>query len=534
MSTLSVSQVQNTASPVSNIVLNANGSSTLALYRTTGVAPTPVQIGTLWYDVSGAGLVIWDGAAWVGVGGGSGTVTGVTASLPLVSSGGATPNLTLNLGLGTAVNGSNIAVSIPVASTAPAAGTGAAQALNGSLYWDDGVGSLFIRYNNGGTPTWVQASGSSNVITTNATYYVATTGNDTTGNGSLATPWATPHKAMEYLSAFVIKQGVAVTVSVADGSYTFTTPLNLNHPNGSQIFINGGTTTGTRPTTTLTGGNAVGNTGATLAANDLLLNAYYNTKWQFNGVNGLVSNTGGGVTVNTVLIRGNASVNGSGVLASGSGGSITLGNTVAVNNFGNVGIAADFGGSVLGISVTVTNSGFVGYQTGTGGSISCNTSYSSNNGSHGVATDGGGSISFLNSRSINNGGSGVQTGYGGSINATGIVATNNASNGVVTSYGGEIFAGGATASNNGSNGIQTNFGGSIAAAGSTASNNGSTGISTNFGGSIDANNSTALGNSFANVASFNAGIVNFIGGSAAGSLSPAGNTQGNGMGYIAV
>ena len=588
MSTLSVSQVQNTASPVSNIVLNANGSSTLALYRTTGVAPTPVQIGTLWYDVSGAGLVIWDGSAWVGVGGGSGTVTGVTASLPLVSSGGATPNLTLNLGLGTAVNGSNIAVSIPVASTAPAAGTGAAQALNGSLYWDDGVGSLFIRYNNGGTPTWVQASGSSNVITTNATYYVATTGNDTTGNGSAATPWATPHKAMEYLSAFVIKQGVTVTVSVANGTYTFTTPLNLNHPNGSQIFINGGTTTGSRPTTTLTGGNAVGNTGATLAANDALLNAYYNTKWQFNGCHGLVCQTGGGVTVNTVLIRGNAVSPWVGVLTGNiagsvgyaSAGTINLGSTVAVNNFGYCGVLVNQGGSILASDVTVTNSGNTNLGVVDGGSVLANNAISANSGGNGIGvvyggsiivsgatarynsgngiiTSFGGSINAASATASNNGGNGIITENGGSINATSATASNNAGNGIVTSAGGSVLAASATASSNVGNGIYTSFGGSINAQSATASSNGSSGITTyfggsivadsatasnnvlngllvNYGGSIGALGATALTNGSTNVLAFGWGGIYFTGGNAAGSLSPAANTIGNGTAYIAV
>lgn len=94
MSTLSVSSLQNTASPVVNIGLNTDGSSTLALYN-LGLAPTPVVTGTLWYDVSGAGLVIWDGAAWVGVGGGSGTVTGVTGTAPIVSSGGPAPAISI-------------------------------------------------------------------------------------------------------------------------------------------------------------------------------------------------------------------------------------------------------------------------------------------------------------------------------------------------------------------------------------------------------------------------------------------------------
>jgi hypothetical protein len=37
-------------------------------------------------------------------------------------------------------------------------GTGAAQALNGSMYWDDTLGQLFIRYANGASPVWVAAA----------------------------------------------------------------------------------------------------------------------------------------------------------------------------------------------------------------------------------------------------------------------------------------------------------------------------------------------------------------------------------------
>ena len=96
MSTLSVSSIQNTASPTTNIVVNSDGSVTLGLYRIPGVAPTPVQTGTLWYDIGGAGLVIWNGTSWAGVGGGGGgTVTGVAGTAPIVSSGGATPAISI-------------------------------------------------------------------------------------------------------------------------------------------------------------------------------------------------------------------------------------------------------------------------------------------------------------------------------------------------------------------------------------------------------------------------------------------------------
>jgi hypothetical protein len=595
MSLLSVSAIENTGSPTTNIVLGTDGSVTIGLYR-GGTAPTPVQTGTLWYDTTGVsgttGVVIWNGSAWVGVGGGAGTVTAVTASLPLASTGGATPNLTLNLGLGTAINGSNIAVSIPVASTPPAVGTGAAQALNGSLYWDDTLGSLFIRYNNGGTPTWVQTSGQANVITTNATYYVATTGNDTTGNGSLAAPWATPHRAMEYLSAFVIKQGVTVTVSVADGAYTFTTPLNLNHPNGSQIFINGGTTSGVRPTTSLTGGNAVGNTGATLAANDLLLNAYYNTRWQFNGCHGLVCTDGGNVTVNTVLIRGDGSSVWSGIICglyNGSsvsvyqGGVINLGSTVAVHNFGGNGVIAQGAGcvNVSGGGLTVTNSGqsglsviyggainggpncvsnnnnFNGLSVSVNGSIAFQSGIARYNGQYGVVTSYGGSINAPSATASNNGSSGITTQYGGSIEAQGAAASNNGANGIVTSYGGSIQAQGATVSNNGSTGVSNFFGGNInigsgtvtfngldgvasysggpiAAQSVTSSNNTRYGIITDNGGSINAAAATVLSNGSTNVTGIGWGGIYFTGGNAAGSLSPAANTIGNGNSIIIV
>ncbi len=59
-------------------------------------------------------------------------------------------------GLGLSVSGSIVKASVPQQSTPPAAGTGAAGAIDGSLYWDDTFGAMFIRYNNAGSPTWVQ------------------------------------------------------------------------------------------------------------------------------------------------------------------------------------------------------------------------------------------------------------------------------------------------------------------------------------------------------------------------------------------
>ncbi len=64
-------------------------------------------------------------------------------------------------GLGLNLTGGIVKVSLPVASTPPAVGAAAAQAINGSVYWDDNLGQLFIRYaNSGGAggPVWVAAA----------------------------------------------------------------------------------------------------------------------------------------------------------------------------------------------------------------------------------------------------------------------------------------------------------------------------------------------------------------------------------------
>jgi hypothetical protein len=584
MSLLSVSAIENTGSPTTNIVLGTDGSVTIGLYR-GGTAPTPVQTGTLWYDQGGVsgttGVVIWDGAAWVGVGvspatlaeAAAGTITNKYSSpetaVPKDASGmtGAAllPTGTSGQQPGTPVAGMTRFNSTTVdleyytgsawnGATAKVLGAGA-----GATY-DEGASLLpsgttaqrpatpasgMLRVNTDTNPQLEQYAGGSwqpiGVITSNLTLNVATTGNDTTGLGTAGAPWATPHKAMAYLSNYAIAQGVTVTVSVADGTYTFTTPLNLNHPNGSQIAINGGTTTGVRPTTTLTGGNAVGNTGATLVANDALLNAYYNTRWQFNGCHGLVCETGGGVTVNTVLIRGNAAANFNGVIAgnfnspssSASSGSINLGSTVAVHNFGLCGVTAWYGGSISAFGVTSTNN-TQGILTNVGGSINAQNAVASNNSGSGILTTFGGSIFADGCTARYNSSSGVYTLFGGQISAKAATASNNGAFGIAVDVGGSINAESATASNNGASGIVTTYGGSINAYGATASNNTGVGIFTNVGGFISAQIATALGNGSTNVVANIGGNIFFAGGNAAGSLSPAANTVGNGLGLITV
>jgi hypothetical protein len=67
---------------------------------------------------------------------------------------------TLTAGLGVRITGTAIKVNIPQQTNPPATGTGAAQAEDGAMYWDDTLGALFVRYANGGSSTWVQTAAS--------------------------------------------------------------------------------------------------------------------------------------------------------------------------------------------------------------------------------------------------------------------------------------------------------------------------------------------------------------------------------------
>jgi len=60
------------------------------------------------------------------------------------------------LGLGLTLDGAYVKVALPALAAPPTAGVGQLQSVNGSLYWDDALASLFLRYSNNGSPTWIQ------------------------------------------------------------------------------------------------------------------------------------------------------------------------------------------------------------------------------------------------------------------------------------------------------------------------------------------------------------------------------------------
>lgn len=145
--------------PALGAILQSSGGGNLIwttnyvpITSSTGAAKLPVGLnaqrptgsdlaaGEIRYNSEEDVLEYYDGSNWVAV----------VAVDP-------TPGPTPTIGLGLAVNGTAIKVSIPIQYGPPATGAAANQAMDGSMYWDDTLGILFIRYRDADSAQWVQA-----------------------------------------------------------------------------------------------------------------------------------------------------------------------------------------------------------------------------------------------------------------------------------------------------------------------------------------------------------------------------------------
>lgn len=345
----------------------------------------------------------------------------------------------------------------------------------------------------------------SSVIGVSTTFYVTTNGNDTTGDGSQTSPWATPTRAAEYLSQRRIKSGVTVTVDIGAGTYTFTSSIRLDHPQGSQIKYVGATPSGTKPRgAALNGGGTRGYTVGTEATNDVVLKNYYNTVFQFNSTTGIRVSPESTLVLKNILIRGNYIANDpvstdairiQDGRTGGLGGSVEL-DDCAIHNFANRGIALVFGGYATLRDVSITNCG--GGVANSSGVIL---------GDLGTATD---QISNL---TISN-------------------CTSNAISHSRTATGRYI---GSYLCNNGGNGIDLIENSSCRASQSTITNNGKKGVIIQQNGSIQLRSATVTGNGQQDLVALSNSYIDFRsnnGTSTANNVSPFFNTTGNNGSFI--
>lgn len=91
------------------------------------------------------------------------------------------------------------------------------------------------------TPAGLAAS-AKGLIAASTTIYVATTGSDSTGDGSSSAPFASISQALASIAGKLIASGVTVTIQVADGTYTISSTITVDHPDADKIQIHGNTT----------------------------------------------------------------------------------------------------------------------------------------------------------------------------------------------------------------------------------------------------------------------------------------------------
>jgi hypothetical protein len=157
---------------------------------------------------------------------------------------------TLTAGLGVRLSGTAIKVNIPQQTNPPATGTGAAQAEDGAMYWDDTLGALFVRYANGGSSTWVQTTASaSGVLGVGQTWtnVAASRAVDVTYTNSTGRPiqvLVTPTAIQGLISTFSVNGSVVATVQITpNAGGGGTAPFSVIIPNGITYSLNNGQNT---------------------------------------------------------------------------------------------------------------------------------------------------------------------------------------------------------------------------------------------------------------------------------------------------
>ena len=266
--------------------------------------PTPTAVGEQFEDAASGNSWEWDGITWNGLGSANSVAVGAIPPLApspgdlwfrsdigqlFVSYGSATQQAWVQAVTGVGIGG-GANVEFP---SAPALDQVYVHAPSGNTWIWDGV-------------AWVdqaQEETLSIVATANFDLYVATTGSDTTGDGTQANPFASPHRAMAELGKYIIPAGIMATVRIANGIYNFTKTCYLDHPYGSRITITGESVTGTKPSVaTLIGDGTFGDKPTGAAINEGILKGYFNTQLYFLECDAFSIAVGQGITLDKMLV----------------------------------------------------------------------------------------------------------------------------------------------------------------------------------------------------------------------------------------
>jgi hypothetical protein len=249
-------------------------------------------------------------------------------------------------------------------------------------------------------------------ITANTSVYVATTGNDTTGDGTNGSPFATPHKALEFMQNWIMDKDVTVTISVAAGVYNFTEQIEMNHPCSANIILQG------------SGNAAAPNASTNVTRADI--ESAFDTRFYFTGANGIVSTQNNTFNISKFALLGDTTNNG---IYCDTNANVICGDaSISVDGFQN-GLLCTTNGYVRISSGTASNNSSYGIYS-LGGYVFFTSSSSTNNADHSIYANNTGYIEADSSTSANNGRSGYRAVLGSSIRALNIAnVTGNGDNG---------------------------------------------------------------------------------------------------------
>jgi hypothetical protein len=427
------------------------------------------------------------------------------------------------------------------------------------------------------------------IISENTTLYVGPSGNDTTGNGTQVNPWATLHKAFDYLKDYWINPGVTVTVQLLDGLHSYTQRLEPIHPCLDRIVVTGTTTYSRTISSVSARSGSAGNWSVTLALNDAsniaigdwvnisgtggsnyylhLQGCHYvsgvsgntitvtikhksanmvtaaaytgtvdvlKTVVSFTGVSGIFHQTSGRFTLTKLALVGNntAGTIGITVAQDASVAAVILTAPAGVANFG-YGVAAYAGGYVQAVSCCISGHSLEGMIAANGGQIRGGYAVSSGNGGTGLYC-GLGSLANVDYAVVTgNSGHGVMAIIGAVISIQQGKVYSNLQHGVVAMNDSAIDASGCLSMLSGYTGYTATYGSTINAPNATGSNNGTSGFTAGQGGTVYANASTSQNNTnWGYYSEHNSVVVrtsSLYSGNGSGNYSPSGalGTAGN-------
>lgn len=351
------------------------------------------------------------------------------------------------------------------------------------------------------------------LITADTIYYVATTGSDTTGDGSVTAPWATPAKALSELGNYRVQEGKTLAIQCDDGVYSFSSPIT-NLPKG---FLLTGKNTYTKSMV------SVQSSSGSAGAWSVVIN---------------LDNVTSVTTADYVII----SAASGGTNPKYIEGCWDITAVDAVNNRITVatshrGASAPSSTVVATVTVLKTIFAFVGSSgvsliNAAGGTISkCALIGDNTANMNGISLEN--SSLYADTVGINNFGYiGISASLSSTFRATGMIAVSKSGNSGFYSVLSSLFyvLSGVSAGNT-YHGIQAINSGIIRFVG-TITGNGSCGVASQRKTLVDVTGAAITGNTTLDVFAERYGYVHAVGATIAGSTSPAANTHGNEYGYI--